>query len=48
MTSRMKNYSEQDRMISHENQRFMHAPLVTAHSVVVDIMREAIAEVVAG
>jgi pimeloyl-ACP methyl ester carboxylesterase len=54
--------SEQDRMIIHENQRFMaqrmkarvrshpvdHAPIVTAPSVVVDIIREAIAEVVAG
>ena len=54
--------AEQDRMIVHENQRFMaqrmkarvrahpvdHAPLVTAPSVVVDIIREAIAEAVAG
>jgi pimeloyl-ACP methyl ester carboxylesterase len=54
--------AEQDRMIIHENQRFMaqrmkarvrshpvdHAPIVTAPSVVVDIIREAIAEVVAG
>ena len=54
--------AEQDRMILHENQRFMaqrmkarvrshpvdHAPLVTAPSVVVDIIREAIAEAVAG
>ena len=48
--------AEQDRMIIHENQRFMasrmkahvrvhpvdHAPMVTAPSVVVDIIREAI------
>jgi pimeloyl-ACP methyl ester carboxylesterase len=54
--------AEQDRMIVHENQRFMadrmkartrsysvdHAPLVTAPSVVVDIIREAIDYVVAG
>ena len=54
--------AEQDRMIIHENQRFMaqrmkarvhvhpvdHAPIVTAPSVVVDIIREAIAEAVAG
>jgi pimeloyl-ACP methyl ester carboxylesterase len=54
--------AEQDRMIIHENQRFMaqrmkarvrahpvdHTPIVTAPSVVVDIIREAIAEVVAG
>ena len=51
--------AEQDRMIVHENQRFMaermkarvrahpvdHAPIVTAPSVVVDVIREAIAEV---
>jgi pimeloyl-ACP methyl ester carboxylesterase len=51
--------AEQDRMIIHENQRFMaqrmkarvrvhpvdHTPLVTAPSVVVDIIRAAIAEV---
>jgi pimeloyl-ACP methyl ester carboxylesterase len=50
--------AEQDRMILHENQRFMaermkaqvrshpvdHAPLVTAPSVVVAIIREAIAQ----
>lgn len=50
--------AEQDRMIIHENQRFMarrmearvrvhpvdHAPIVTAPSVVVDIIGEAIAE----
>jgi pimeloyl-ACP methyl ester carboxylesterase len=50
--------AEQDRMIIHENQRFMaqrmkarvrvhpvdHAPMVTAPSVVVDVIREAIAE----
>ena len=54
--------AEQDRMITHENQRFMaqrmkarvqvhpvdHAPLVTAPTVVVDIIREAVAEVTAG
>jgi pimeloyl-ACP methyl ester carboxylesterase len=54
--------AEQDRMIVHENQRFMaermkarvrthnvdHTPMVTAPSVVVDIIREAIAEVIAG
>jgi pimeloyl-ACP methyl ester carboxylesterase len=54
--------AEQDRMIVHENQRFMaqrmkarvrshpvdHAPLVTAPSVVVGIIREAIADVAAG
>jgi pimeloyl-ACP methyl ester carboxylesterase len=54
--------AEQDRMIIHENQRFMaqrmkarvrshpvdHAPIVTAPAVVVDIIRVAIAEVVAG
>jgi pimeloyl-ACP methyl ester carboxylesterase len=48
--------AEQDRMIVHENQRFMadrmkarlhshrvdHAPMVTAPSVVVDIIREAV------
>ncbi len=51
--------AEQDRMIVHENQRFMaermnarlrshpvdHAPLVTAPSAVVGIIREAISEV---
>ena len=51
--------AEQDRMIVHENQRFMaermnarlrshpvdHAPLVTAPSAVLDIIREAISEV---
>ena len=50
--------AEQDRMITHENQRFMaermkarvrsykvdHAPIVTVPSVVLDIIREAIAE----
>jgi pimeloyl-ACP methyl ester carboxylesterase len=54
--------AEQDRMIVHDNQRFMaermkarirshpvdHTPLVTAPSVVVDIIREAIGEVVKG
>src|ERR1700734_4116003 len=54
--------AEQDRMIIHENQRFMaqrmkarvrahpvdHAPIVTAPAVVVDIIREAITEAVAG
>ncbi|GGE98824.1 alpha/beta hydrolase [Aliidongia dinghuensis] len=54
--------AERDRMIVHENQRFMaermgarirshdvdHAPLVTAPAAVVDIVREAIAEIVAG
>jgi pimeloyl-ACP methyl ester carboxylesterase len=54
--------AEQDRMIVHENQRFMaermkarmrshsvdHAPLVTAPSVVLDIIREAMGQVVAG
>jgi pimeloyl-ACP methyl ester carboxylesterase len=54
--------AEQDRMILHENQRFMaarmeartrshpvdHLPLVTAPSVVVDIIREAIDQAVAG
>ncbi len=54
--------AEEDRMIIHENQRFMaqrmkarmrahrvdHAPIVTAPSVVVDIIREAIAEFAAG
>jgi len=54
--------AEQDRMIVHENQRFMaermkarvrshpvdHTPIVTAPSVVVDIIREAASEVVAG
>jgi hypothetical protein len=53
--------AEQDRMIIHENQRFMaqrmkawvrvhpvdHTSIVTAPSVVVDVIREAIAEVVA-
>ena len=53
--------AEQDRMIVHENQRFMaqrmqakvrsypvdHTPIVTAPSVVVDIIREAIDEVAA-
>jgi pimeloyl-ACP methyl ester carboxylesterase len=53
--------AEQDRMIVHENQRFMaermeartrshpvdHMPLVTAPSVVVDIIREAIDQAVA-
>jgi pimeloyl-ACP methyl ester carboxylesterase len=53
--------AEQDRMILHENQRFMaarmeartrshpvdHLPLVTAPSVVVDIIREAIDQAVA-
>jgi pimeloyl-ACP methyl ester carboxylesterase len=52
--------AEQDRMIIHENQRFMadrmkaraqshpvdHAPMVTAPSVVIDIIREAIGEMV--
>ncbi len=51
--------AEDDRMIVHENQRFMaermkarvrahpvdHAPIVTAPSAVVDIIREAIADV---
>src|ERR1700722_16217330 len=51
--------AEQDRMIVHDNQRFMaermkarlrsrpvdHTPIVTAPSVVVDIIREAVAEV---
>jgi pimeloyl-ACP methyl ester carboxylesterase len=54
--------AEQDRMIVHENQRFMaermqakvrshavdHAPMVTAPSYVLDIIREAIGEVVKG
>ena len=54
--------AEQDRMIVHENQRFMaermkaraqshpvdHAPMVTAPSAVVDIIREAIGAVGAG
>jgi hypothetical protein len=54
--------AEQDRMIAHENQRFMaqrmkarvrvhpvdHTAIVTAASVVVDIIREAMTEVVAG
>ncbi len=54
--------AEQDRMIFHENQRFMaermkarmhshsvdHAPLVTAPSAVLDVIREAIDQVVAG
>jgi pimeloyl-ACP methyl ester carboxylesterase len=54
--------AEQDRMIIHENQRFMsqrmqarvrshavdHTSLVTAPAVVVEIIREAIAEVGAG
>jgi pimeloyl-ACP methyl ester carboxylesterase len=54
--------AEQDRMIIHENQRFMaermkaraqphpvdHAPLVTAPSVVIDIIREAIGAVAKG
>jgi pimeloyl-ACP methyl ester carboxylesterase len=54
--------AEQDRMIVHENQRFMaermkarlrshpvdHAPLVTAPSYVLDIIREAIDEAVKG
>jgi pimeloyl-ACP methyl ester carboxylesterase len=54
--------SEQDRMIVHENQRFMaermrakvrsyavdHAPMVTAPSYVLDIIREAISETVTG
>jgi pimeloyl-ACP methyl ester carboxylesterase len=53
--------AEQDRMIVHDNQRFMaqrmgarirshpvdHAPLVTAPTVVVDIIREAIADILA-
>jgi pimeloyl-ACP methyl ester carboxylesterase len=52
--------AEQDRMIVHDNQRFMaermrarfrshpvdHAPMVTAPSFVLDIMREAIGEVI--
>jgi pimeloyl-ACP methyl ester carboxylesterase len=52
--------AEQDRMIIHDNHRFMaermkacvrsfpvdHTPLVTAPSVVIDIIREAIATVV--
>ncbi len=52
--------AEQDRMIIHDNQRFMaermkaraqshpvdHAPLVTAPSIVIDIIREAIDAVV--
>jgi pimeloyl-ACP methyl ester carboxylesterase len=54
--------AEEDRMIVHENQRFMaermkarvrahpvdHTPLVTAPSVVVDVIREAIAGVAKG
>jgi pimeloyl-ACP methyl ester carboxylesterase len=54
--------AEQDRMIIHENQRFMaqrmkarvrshavdHAPIVTAPAAVVDIIREALAEVAKG
>jgi pimeloyl-ACP methyl ester carboxylesterase len=54
--------AEQDRMIVHDNQRFMaarmkaraqshpvdHAPLVTAPSTVIDIIREAIGEVAKG
>ena len=54
--------AEQDRMIVHDNQRFMaermkarvqshpvdHAPLVTAPSTVIDIIREAIDAVVKG
>ena len=54
--------AEQDRMIVHENQRFMaqrmkarvrahpvdHTPIVTAPSVIVDIIREAIDEIAAG
>jgi pimeloyl-ACP methyl ester carboxylesterase len=54
--------AEQDRMIVHDNQRFMsermkarvksqpvdHAPLVTAPSYVVDIIRDAIGAVVKG
>jgi pimeloyl-ACP methyl ester carboxylesterase len=54
--------AEADRMIVHENQRFMaqrmkarvhshrvdHAPMLSAPSIVVDIIREAIAEVVTG
>jgi pimeloyl-ACP methyl ester carboxylesterase len=54
--------AEQDRMIIHDNQRFMaermkaraqshpvdHAPLVTAPSVVVDIIREAVDQTVKG
>jgi pimeloyl-ACP methyl ester carboxylesterase len=54
--------AEQDRMIVHENQRFMaermqakvrshavdHAPMVTAPSYVLDIIREALREVVKG
>jgi pimeloyl-ACP methyl ester carboxylesterase len=54
--------AEQDRMIVHENQRFMaermrakvrshavdHAPMVTAPSYVLDIIREAIGEVAKG
>jgi pimeloyl-ACP methyl ester carboxylesterase len=54
--------AEQDRMIVHDNQRFMaermrakarshsvdHAPMVTAPAHVLDIIREAIAEVVKG
>jgi len=54
--------AEQDRMIVHENQRFMaermkarvrshpvdHTPIVTAPSVVVDLICEAASEVIAG
>ncbi|HEX4146569.1 MAG TPA: alpha/beta hydrolase [Pirellulales bacterium] len=54
--------AEQDRMIVHENQRFMaqrmkarvrshpvdHASLVTAPAAVVDIIREAVAQAIAG
>jgi len=54
--------AEQDRMIVHDNQRFMaermkarvrpypvdHAPLITAPATVVDVIREAIGEVVKG
>jgi pimeloyl-ACP methyl ester carboxylesterase len=54
--------AEQDRMIVHENQRFMaermqakvrshavdHAPMVTAPSYVLDVIREAIGEAVKG
>ena len=54
--------AEEDRLIVHENQRFMaqrmkarvrahpvdHVPIVTAPSVVVDLIREALAEVVGG
>ena len=54
--------AEQDRMIGHENLRFMaermkarvrshpvdHAPLVTAPSLVLDIIREAMEQAVSG